>query len=83
MLRLKSTALKDTSFVKTLRIDKGMTQQELADKCEMSRRQIIRIEQGKVLTGWDTLLTILNALGWNVVIETDGNGSHFEVSEGG
>jgi transcriptional regulator with XRE-family HTH domain len=46
-----------------LRKEKGMTQQDLADRVEMQRSHIARIEAGRYSVGLDTLAAIAQALG--------------------
>ena len=46
-----------------LRKKKGMTQQDLADRVEMQRAHIARIEAGHYSVGLDTLTAIGQALG--------------------
>ena len=45
-----------------LRKEKGMTQQDLADRVEMQRAHIARIEAGRYSVGLDTLQAIADAL---------------------
>jgi transcriptional regulator with XRE-family HTH domain len=46
-----------------LRKEQGMTQQDLADRVEMQRAHIARIEAGRYSVGLDTLTAIVQALG--------------------
>ena len=46
-----------------LRKEKGMTQQDLANRVEMQRSHIARIEAGLYSVGLDTLTAIAQALG--------------------
>jgi transcriptional regulator with XRE-family HTH domain len=46
-----------------LRKKQGMTQQDLADRVEMQRSHIARIEAGRYSVGLDTLTAIAQALG--------------------
>ena len=46
-----------------LRKQRGMTQQDLADRVEMQRAHIARIEAGRYSVGLDTLTAIGQALG--------------------
>jgi transcriptional regulator with XRE-family HTH domain len=46
-----------------LRKEQGMTQQDLADRVEMQRAHIARIEAGRYSVGLDTLAAIAQALG--------------------
>jgi transcriptional regulator with XRE-family HTH domain len=46
-----------------LRKEKGMTQQDLANRVEMQRSHIARIEAGRYSVGLDTLAAIAQALG--------------------
>ena len=46
-----------------LRKEKGMTQQDLADRVDMQRAHIARIEAGRYSVGLDTLTAIGQALG--------------------
>ena len=49
--------------IATLRKEKGMTQQDLANRVEMQRAHIARIEAGRYSVGLDTLTAIGTALG--------------------
>ena len=42
---------------------KGMTQQQLADRCEIRQSNLARIEAGRYSVGLDTLTAIGQALG--------------------
>lgn len=55
-------------FLKKLRLDQGITQQELANRAEVDRRTVGRIEAGGRFK-WDTMLVLLNQLGCHVQIE--------------
>lgn len=55
--------MKTGEFIKQLRIKKGLTQEELADKTEISVRTIQRIESGDVDPRIFTLQSIADALG--------------------
>jgi transcriptional regulator with XRE-family HTH domain len=46
-----------------LRKEQGMTQQDLANRVEMQRSHIARIEAGRYSVGLDTLTDIAQALG--------------------
>jgi transcriptional regulator with XRE-family HTH domain len=48
--------------IATLRTQKGMTQQQVAEKAELQRNHVSRIEQGKYSVGFDTLQAIADAL---------------------
>ena len=48
--------------IATLRTQKGMTQQQVADKAELQRNHVSRIEQGRYSVGFDTLQSIADAL---------------------
>ena len=45
---------------------KGMTQQQLADRCEIRQSNLARIEGGKYATTIDTLSSICAVLGYSV-----------------
>lgn len=68
-LQIKEEMLMNTKFIRKLRISRGLTQQQLADACDMSRQQIGYIERGDMGTHWTTLLVILQRLGCRVRIE--------------
>ena len=53
-----------------LRKQRGMTQQDLADRTGIQRNHISRIEQGRYSVGFDTLQLIAEAMGGNVEIVT-------------
>ncbi len=52
----------NTGLIKKLRLEKGMTQEELASKTEISVRTIQRIENGKVAPRLYTLQSIASVL---------------------
>jgi transcriptional regulator with XRE-family HTH domain len=60
-------------LIKELRIKKGMTQEELAEKTELSARTIQRIENGEVDPRAYTLQMIAKALGvdYELFVESD------------
>lgn len=45
---------------------KGMTQQQLADRCDIRQSNLARIEGGKYATTIDTLGSICTVLGYSV-----------------
>lgn len=49
-----------------LRKQKGLTQQDVADRIGMQRNNISRIEQGKYSVGFDTLQTIAEEFGMTI-----------------
>ena len=49
-----------------LRKERGLTQQNVADRAGMQRNHLSRIEQGKYSVGFDTLQAIAQALGMQV-----------------
>jgi len=57
-------------LIKELRIKKGMTQEELADKTEVSARTIQRIENGDVDPRAYTLQMIAKALDVDFILQT-------------
>lgn len=48
--------------IRQLREKKGLSQQALADDCDIKRNQIARIERAEINTGVKTLVKIANAL---------------------
>ena len=56
--------------IAALRLQKGITQQALADITGMQRNHISRIEGGKYSVGFDTLQAIAQALGGKIDIVT-------------
>lgn len=48
--------------IRQLREKKGLSQQALADDCDIPRNQIGRIERAEINTGIKTLIRIANAL---------------------
>ncbi|MBP5136604.1 MAG: helix-turn-helix transcriptional regulator [Paludibacteraceae bacterium] len=48
--------------LKQVRIQKGLTVQELAYRCDMERSNVSRIEAGKTNITFKTLCTLCNAL---------------------
>jgi transcriptional regulator with XRE-family HTH domain len=53
-----------------IRKEKGLTQQDLADRTGIQRNHISRIEHGRYSVGFDTLQMIAEAMGGNVEIVT-------------
>ena len=51
------------SKIKNLRLQNGLTQEELADRCELSKGFISLLESDKTSPSMATLEDILNALG--------------------
>lgn len=49
--------------VRKIRLDKGLTQEELAESAGISQVQIARIEAGKINTSISTVVAIAKALG--------------------
>ncbi len=68
-------------LIKELRIKKGMTQEELADKTEVSARTIQRIENGEVDPRAYTLQMIAKALEVDFSIFTENESTENEDSE--
>ena len=56
-----------SQFIKQERKKQKLTQQQLADKAEVSRRTILYIE-GEKETNWTTLEKIVKALGYNIEV---------------
>ena len=48
--------------IATLRTQKGMTQQQIAESAGLQRNHISRIEQGRYSVGFDTLQAIADVL---------------------
>lgn len=57
--------------IKTMREDKGISQQELASLCDFEKSNMSRIEAGRTNPTIGTLLKISNALNINVTILVD------------
>ena len=64
----ESDRLRIGQRIAALRIERGMTQQDLADKTGLIRAHISRIEMGKYSVGLDALQTIADALDCDVEI---------------
>ncbi len=54
--------LKVTRNLKRVRLEKGLTVQELAYRCDMERSNLSRIEAGKTNITFKTLCILCNAL---------------------
>ena len=80
-LQIKDDILINTKFIRKLRIEKGWSQRQLAEACDMSRQQIGYIERGETGTHWATLMVILQRLGWNVRIEKESEPTIYEIVE--
>lgn len=48
--------------IKKLRLEKNMTQQQLADKANISLRQLVRIENGQSFPNLETKILLYKAL---------------------
>jgi transcriptional regulator with XRE-family HTH domain len=66
--------------ISKLRKEKGLTQEELVDKCNISVRTLQRIESGEVTPRSYTVKTILAALEYdlNIISDNDDNRNFFE-----
>jgi transcriptional regulator with XRE-family HTH domain len=51
------------SRLRELREAAGLTQQALADRAELHRESLAKIERGERIPGWDTVLALAKALG--------------------
>lgn len=69
--------------IKKLRFDKNMSQQDLADRCELSVDQITNIERGKNFTGEISLGLIADAFGITVQALFDYSENDEFVKNGG
>ena len=49
-----------------IRKEKGMTQEELAERCGLAQSHIARIERGYYSAGFDQLQSIAEGLGCNI-----------------
>ena len=49
--------------LRELRSQAGLTQQQLADKTDMTRDGIAQLERGRCTPSWDSVLAICSALG--------------------
>ena len=57
------------SNIVEIRLEKGLSQMELAKRTGMHRSNICRIESGRHNISIDTLIRIFDALGKNILIE--------------
>nr|WP_304035046.1 helix-turn-helix transcriptional regulator [Ruminococcus bromii] len=57
------------SNIVEIRLEKGLSQMELAKRTGMHRSNICRIESGRQNISIDTLIRIFDALGKNILIE--------------
>ncbi len=57
------------SNIVEIRLEKGLSQMELAKRTSMHRSNICRIESGRQNISIDTLIRIFDALGKNILIE--------------
>ena len=56
-------------LIRDIRLQKGMTQEQLAEKCGMKRTTISKIESGKFNASVDILSAILRPLGCELDIK--------------
>ena len=63
--------------IRKLRVQNGLTQQEIADRCELTKSMISKIENGKVVPAVGTLQRLARALGVKVgaLMEEKENGT--------
>ena len=66
----ESERLRIGQRIAELRKEKGLTQQDVADRTGLQRNHLSRIEQGRYSVGFDTLQAIAEALGGNIDIVT-------------
>ena len=57
-------------FVKRQRMKRLMSQLELSEEAGITQATLCRMERGKKSVHLDTMVKILNSLGWQLVIET-------------
>ena len=55
--------------IKRLRIDKGMTQQQVADLCNIERANLSRYESKKMSPSTETFMNILDVLGYKITVD--------------
>lgn len=65
---MKLTLQEIPSHVRTLRIEKGLSQMELANKSGVSQQTISLLENGYINVSLKTLVKILNALGYGIIL---------------
>lgn len=61
--------------IKALRLERGLTQKELGDRCGMADSAIRKYESGKVVPGYDSLFKIAKALeieDYRLIFDDDG-----------
>lgn len=56
-------------FVRSLRIQAGVTQEELAQKIGKSRRWLQDVERGRVALSFPAAIALLNSLGFDLIAE--------------
>jgi putative transcriptional regulator len=72
------------TWLKELRIQKGLTQNSVAEKCEIERAYYTMIETGSRRPSVDVAKSIGEAIGfdWTIFFENQGNEmKHFNVNE--
>lgn len=67
--RREYEALELADRIARLRIDNGLTQEQLAQACGLKQPHIARLESGKTMPDWKTLWRVAEALGVHVRIE--------------
>ncbi|MBQ8894379.1 MAG: helix-turn-helix domain-containing protein [Clostridia bacterium] len=61
--------------IKSLRLERGLTQKELGERCGMADSAIRKYESGKVVPGYESLFKIAKALGiedYRIIFDDDG-----------
>ena len=61
-IRDKESIKRFGNSVRQKRLQKGFSQEELADRCQLDIRQIGRIERGEINTGISTVFMLARAL---------------------
>jgi len=55
--------------VRSARLRRGLSQQELADRAGLSRQWLVQLEQGKTNPTWDLVLRLMSALDLQMRLE--------------
>jgi transcriptional regulator with XRE-family HTH domain len=66
--------------ISELRKAKGLTQEELVEKCNLSVRTLIRIEVGEVMPRSYTIKTIFYALDYNFYGSSENSSNRFSIT---
>lgn len=66
-------------FVRSHRVQSGMTQQDLGSRTGMSRRWVQELESGKLVPSLEATLSVATAFGYELHLEPTPSASHLDA----